>query len=144
MTKTIPRAPMASIFEGQPLKTRPFLSKTRVIFGFEDVNDLPTYLNPQTRSSPPTKKCVFMTRSIHNLKQCLFQMTAAKPRKFRIRGFGSLGKSFVVQTYEYTLELPPAQDASHHQDYDPFLVGKSRTKPSFATVSGWRVDSSIQ
>ena len=28
----IPRAPMTSIFEGQPLKTRPFPSKTRVIW----------------------------------------------------------------------------------------------------------------
>lgn len=71
--------PTASIFEGQPLKTRPFLSKTRVIFGFEDVNDLQTYLNPKTR--PGIRFCIFMTRSIHHLKQCL-QMTAAKPKKY--------------------------------------------------------------
>ena len=30
---------------------------------------------------------------------------------------------------------PPAQDSSHLQDYEPFLVGDSY-KPSFATVTG--------
>ena len=28
-----------------------------------------------------------------------------------------------AQTHDYRLELPPTQDASHHQDYEPFLVG---------------------
>ena len=35
--------------------------------------------------------------------------------------------------------VPPAQDASHHQDYEPFLVGnhrESQPKPSFVTVTG--------
>ena len=35
--------------------------------------------------------------------------------------------------------LPPTQDASHHQDYYIFSR-ESRTKPSFATVTGWGVD----
>ena len=30
------------------------------------------------------------------------------------------------------LELPPTQDASHHQDYEPFLAGNPY-KPSFVT-----------
>ena len=39
-----------------------------------------------------------------------------------------------------SLGLPPTQDASHHQDYETFLAGKSQPKPSFATVTGWGVD----
>ena len=41
--------------------------------------------------------------------------------------------------YVYTLDLPPTQDASHHQDHEPFLVGNP-CKPSFVTVTGWGVD----
>ena len=41
--------------------------------------------------------------------------------------------------FVYTLELPPTQDASHHQDAIPFLVGNPY-KPSFVTVTGWGVD----
>ena len=29
--------------------------------------------------------------------------------------------------------MAPSQDASDHQDYEPFLVGKSQPKPLFAT-----------
>ena len=34
-----------------------------------------------------------------------------------------------------SLELPPTQDSSHHQDDIPFLVGNPY-KPSFVTVTG--------
>ena len=37
------------------------------------------------------------------------------------------------------LDLPPTQDASHHQVDITFLVGNPY-KPSFATVTGWGVD----
>ena len=33
----------------------------------------------------------------------------------------------------YNLGCPPAQDASHHQDYDMFRIGDPETEPSFAT-----------
>ena len=36
---------------------------------------------------------------------------------------------------QYSLGCPPSQDASHHEDYEPFLVGDPY-KPSFATVTG--------
>ena len=32
--------------------------------------------------------------------------------------------------------LAPSQDASDHQDYETFVVGQSRPKPLFATVTG--------
>ena len=38
-----------------------------------------------------------------------------------------------------TLDLPPTQDSSDHQDDITFLVGNPY-KPSFATVTGWGVD----
>ena len=42
-----------------------------------------------------------------------------------------LGRCFL----RFRLGCPPSQDASHHQDYEPFLVGDP-SKPSFATVTG--------
>ena len=35
----------------------------------------------------------------------------------------------------YNLGVAPSQDASHHQDYEPVLIGNPY-KPSFATVTG--------
>ena len=35
----------------------------------------------------------------------------------------------------YILGVAPSQDSSHHQDYEPFLVGDPY-KPSFPTVTG--------
>ena len=35
----------------------------------------------------------------------------------------------------YILELPPTQDSSDHQDYEPFLIGDPY-KPSFVTITG--------
>ena len=53
--------------------------------------------------------------------------------------FGDETKYVAIKNYEYTLGLPPTLDASHHQDYYIFSR-ESRTKPSFATVTGWGVD----
>ena len=33
------------------------------------------------------------------------------------------GSKVLKKTKWFWLELPPTQDASHHQDYEPFLVG---------------------
>ena len=35
----------------------------------------------------------------------------------------------------YVLGCPPSQDSSHHQDYEPFLVGDSY-EPSFPLLLG--------
>ena len=35
----------------------------------------------------------------------------------------------------YIGSTPPSN--SHHQDYEPFLVGDSQPKPSFATIASW-------
>ena len=40
----------------------------------------------------------------------------------------------------WMLGLPPTHDSSHHQDY--IFSRESRTKPSFATVTGWGVEPS--
>ena len=91
---------------------------------------------------PPQKRFWRFYDQVYSQSQAVPIPNRYTTRKFRISGsdhwvnhvlFGIRGS-----------ELPTTQDASHHQDYDPSLVGKSRSKPSFATVSGWRVDPSIQ
>ena len=41
----------------------------------------------------------------------------------------------ITQNVIYNLELPLTQDASPHQDYEPFLKQESQPKPSFVTVT---------
>ena len=40
------------------------------------------------------------------------------------------------------LDLPPTQDASHHQDYETFFAG-NLYKPSLVSVSGKGVDPTL-
>ncbi len=42
----------------------------------------------------------------------------------------------ILQNCVYTLELPPTQDSSHHQDYSIFSR-ESQPKPSCVTGTGW-------
>ena len=44
-----------------------------------------------------------------------------------------------MSTWDGDLILHPSQDSSHHQDYEPLLVGNPY-KPSFANVTRWEVD----
>ena len=38
----------------------------------------------------------------------------------------------------YTLDLPPTQDASHHEDYEPFLLGNLGRNLYLPTMA-WRI-----
>ena len=38
------------------------------------------------------------------------------------------------------MELPPTQDASHRQDFEPFLVGNPELNPHVWRNPGWGVD----
>ena len=75
-------------------------------------NDLPTYWNPQTRSSPPKKVLAFLWPGLFTISSSAYSKSLHNP-KIQDQWFGSLGKSCVVQdqgfrtTHDTGCQSPP-------------------------------------
>ena len=69
-----------------------------------------------------------------SMKSLKMGVTSRRFGHFGVLLFGE--KSPIMwNVMRYPLGCSPSQDSSHHQDYEPFLVGDPY-KPSFATVTG--------